>query len=71
MSDVIDPSVATPTKQAVAAPTPRPADHPQVAAGGIGVLLVNLGTPEATDAESVRRTGPSRVWPARGSRISP
>jgi ferrochelatase len=25
------------------------------AAGGIGVLLVNLGTPEATDAESVRR----------------
>ena len=55
MSDVIDPSVATPTKQAVATPTPRPADHPQVAAGGIGVLLVNLGTPEATDAESVRR----------------
>jgi ferrochelatase len=34
---------------------PRPSDHPAVAAGGIGVLLVNLGTPEATDAASVRR----------------
>jgi ferrochelatase len=34
---------------------PRPSDHPVVASGGIGVLLVNLGTPEATDADSVRR----------------
>jgi protoporphyrin/coproporphyrin ferrochelatase len=33
----------------------RPPDHPAVAAGGIGVLLVNLGTPDATDPESVRR----------------
>jgi protoporphyrin/coproporphyrin ferrochelatase len=33
----------------------RPADHPPVASGNIGVLLVNLGTPDATDAESVRR----------------
>jgi ferrochelatase len=33
----------------------RPADHPPVANGAIGVLLVNLGTPEATDAKSVRR----------------
>jgi protoporphyrin/coproporphyrin ferrochelatase len=33
----------------------RPPDHPPVAAGGIGVLLVNLGTPDATDAQSVRR----------------
>ena len=39
-----------------AATTPhRPSDHPAVAAGGIGVLLVNLGTPDATDAASVRR----------------
>ena len=30
-------------------------DPPPAAAGGIGVLLVNLGTPDATDAESVRR----------------
>src|SRR5499427_7311184 len=35
--------------------THRPADHPAVAAGAVGVLLVNLGTPDATDARSVRR----------------
>jgi protoporphyrin/coproporphyrin ferrochelatase len=34
---------------------PRPADHPSVASGAVGVLLVNLGTPDATDAASVRR----------------
>lgn len=33
----------------------RPADHPPVRSGGIGVLLVNLGTPDAPDAASVRR----------------
>ncbi len=33
----------------------RPADHMSVASGGIGVLLVNLGTPNATDYWSVRR----------------
>jgi protoporphyrin/coproporphyrin ferrochelatase len=33
----------------------RPADHPPVANGAVGVLLVNLGTPDATDAKSVRR----------------
>jgi ferrochelatase len=33
----------------------RPADHPVVASGNIGVLLVNLGTPDATDPDSVRR----------------
>jgi ferrochelatase len=32
-----------------------PEDHPPVAKGGIGVLLVNLGTPDAPDARSVRR----------------
>lgn len=32
-----------------------PADHPPVAFGRIGVLLVNLGTPEATDYRSMRR----------------
>ncbi|HEY2134699.1 MAG TPA: ferrochelatase [Xanthobacteraceae bacterium] len=41
--------------QDAATPTHRPADHPAVEAGGIGVLLVNLGTPDATDAASVRR----------------
>jgi protoporphyrin/coproporphyrin ferrochelatase len=33
----------------------RPADHPDRASGAVGVLLVNLGTPDATDAQSVRR----------------
>ncbi|MBE1528640.1 ferrochelatase [Sphingopyxis sp. OAS728] len=32
-----------------------PTDHPQVAAPRIGVLLVNLGTPDAPNAPSVRR----------------
>jgi ferrochelatase len=32
-----------------------PADHPPVNSGGIGVLLVNLGTPDAPDVKSVRR----------------
>lgn len=33
----------------------RPPDHPPVAATRVGVLLVNLGTPDAPDAPSVRR----------------
>ncbi|MEO5971925.1 MAG: ferrochelatase [Sphingomicrobium sp.] len=33
----------------------RPADHPQVATGRLGVLLINLGTPDAPDAPAVRR----------------
>src|SRR5947209_9332104 len=36
-------------------PDTRPAPHPPVAAGRIGVLLVNLGTPDATDYFSMRR----------------
>lgn len=32
-----------------------PPDHPPVRSGSVGVLLVNLGTPDATDAKSVRR----------------
>jgi ferrochelatase len=35
--------------------SPRPADHPPAAAGRIGVLLINLGTPDATDYWSMRR----------------
>ncbi|HVX91848.1 MAG TPA: ferrochelatase [Xanthobacteraceae bacterium] len=34
---------------------PLPAGHPAVAFGRIGVLLVNLGTPDATDYWSMRR----------------
>ena len=33
----------------------RPADHPQVQHGRIGVLLINLGTPDAPEAAAVRR----------------
>ena len=33
----------------------RPPDHPEVKSGRVGVLLVNLGTPDAPDAGSVRR----------------
>ena len=33
----------------------RPADHPEVRTGGIGVLLVNLGTPDAPTPQAVRR----------------
>ena len=32
-----------------------PNDHPAVNFGKVGVLLVNLGTPEATDYWSMRR----------------
>ncbi len=32
-----------------------PSDHPQIAHGKVGVLLVNLGTPDAPDARSVKR----------------
>src|SRR3954451_24278110 len=35
--------------------TVRPADHPAAASGRIGVLIVNLGTPDATDYWSMRR----------------
>ncbi|WP_420145793.1 ferrochelatase [Sphingobium sp.] len=33
----------------------RPADHPAIPAPRIGVLLINLGTPDAPDPASVRR----------------
>lgn len=36
-------------------PDPRPNDHPEVASGGVGVLLVNLGTPDAPTPGAVRR----------------
>lgn len=36
-------------------PQNLPADHPAVRSGDIGVLLVNLGTPDAPDQASVKR----------------
>ena len=47
MSETAAPPAATPASSSPALPQATPA--------GIGVLLVNLGTPEATDAESIRR----------------
>lgn len=35
--------------------THRPEGHPEIAVGKIGILLINLGTPEATDYWSMRR----------------
>jgi ferrochelatase len=37
------------------APQSFPAGHPAISAGRVGVLLVNLGTPDATDYWSMRR----------------
>lgn len=42
------PGLATPAIQ-------KPADHPAIVPRAIGVLLVNLGTPDATDYWSMRR----------------
>ncbi|WP_119167358.1 ferrochelatase [Algihabitans albus] len=39
----------------VSAVDPKPADHPKVPFGKIGVLLLNLGTPDGTDYWSMRR----------------
>ncbi|MEP3114774.1 ferrochelatase [Nisaea sp.] len=37
------------------APRQLPSDHPTLPAEKIGVLLLNLGTPDATDTKSIRR----------------
>ncbi len=39
----------------IGTPAKLPADHPPVAFGKVGVLLVNLGTPDGTDYWSMRR----------------
>lgn len=45
-----------PASQSVPGATgPLPSGHPQVKQGKVGVLLVNLGTPDGTDYWSVRR----------------
>jgi ferrochelatase len=36
-------------------PSALPSDHPKIAFGRVGVLIVNLGTPEGTDYWSMRR----------------
>jgi len=42
-----------------------PADHPEVRLGRIGVLLVNLGTPEAPTTRAVRRYLAEFLWDRR------
>ncbi|HZY21383.1 MAG TPA: ferrochelatase, partial [Beijerinckiaceae bacterium] len=49
MDHLIGPSA--PAAPAIA----RPADHPAARSGRVGVLLLNLGTPDATDYRSMRR----------------
>ncbi len=44
-----------PPRDHAAAPSTLPADHPPVKFGKVGVLLLNLGTPDATDYWSMRR----------------
>jgi ferrochelatase len=46
------PPAATPATTSAA---PRPADHPPIRPERIGVLLLNLGTPDGTDYWSMRR----------------
>jgi protoporphyrin/coproporphyrin ferrochelatase len=48
-------AMSNPAESSTHAPDPRPSDHPPIESGRVGVLLVNLGTPDATDAGSVRR----------------
>jgi ferrochelatase len=55
---VTQPARAAParsTERPSAASVPRPADHPPLTPQRIGVLLLNLGTPDATDYWSMRR----------------
>lgn len=49
------PDTMTPTESLPGALGSLPADHPNVVQGKIGVLLVNLGTPDGTDYWSMRR----------------
>lgn len=42
-----------------------PAGHPQTAISKVGVLLINLGTPDATDYWSMRRYLKEFLWDAR------
>jgi ferrochelatase len=49
------PSQTTFDADLAAVPSTLPADHPKVKTGKIGVLLVNLGTPDGTDYWSMRR----------------
>ena len=46
-------------------PDDAPADHPEAPLGKIGVLLVNLGTPDAPTTPAVRRYLAEFLWDRR------
>lgn len=46
-------------------PADKPSDHPAPRVGRIGVLLVNLGTPEATDVATMRSYLREFLWDRR------
>jgi ferrochelatase len=47
--------MTNPADPPLPSPAPMPPDHPRVAFGRVGVLLVNLGTPDAATPAAVRR----------------
>jgi protoporphyrin/coproporphyrin ferrochelatase len=49
----------------MSSPGPLPSGHPPVNVGKTGVLLINLGTPEATDYWSMRRYLKEFLWDRR------
>ena len=55
MTDLLVTDAPTTDTRPIGSGMARPTDHPPVAFGNIGLLLVNLGTPDAPDASSVRR----------------
>lgn len=48
-------SLTEPSPAPATASGSRPSDHPKIETGKVGVLLVNLGTPEGTDFAPMRR----------------
>lgn len=55
LEEVVEMSVLPPHPSVSAGPGTLPEGHPAVAFGRVGVLLVNLGTPDGTDYRSMRR----------------
>lgn len=58
------------TKQPSHRDVKLPADHPPVKLGKVGVLLMNLGTPDATDYWSMRRYLKEFLWDSRVIEVS-
>ncbi|MDB4053643.1 ferrochelatase [Octadecabacter sp.] len=52
---MFDAKSQNPTMEAAVCPMHAPSDHPKIKPAKVGVLLANLGTPDATDYWSMRR----------------